>query len=58
MEYHVAQIKDTRERISLKHIKSLDIVKQEVERIMPSDLSQAARQMDDAEADQAIRKDF
>ena len=26
MEYHVTLIKDTRERIGIKHIKSLDIV--------------------------------
>lgn len=39
MEYQVAQIKDTRDRISIQHIKSLDIVSKEVERIMPQNLS-------------------
>ena len=39
MEWQVRKIKDTRERISMKHIKSLDLVEKEVNRIMPPDLS-------------------
>ena len=59
MEYQVAQIKDTRDRISMAHIKSLDIVSKEVERIMPQNLSQIGSEQDnDEEIDQAIRKDL
>ena len=60
MEYQVAQIKDTRDRISMQHIKSLDIVSKEVERIMPQNLSQMGSEQDndDEAIDQAIRKDL
>lgn len=40
MEFRVTQIRDTRERISIKHIKSLDIVEKEVHRIMPNSLTE------------------
>jgi len=40
MEFHVNQIRDTRERISIKHLKSLDIVQREIHKIMPNDLSE------------------
>ncbi len=41
MEYKITQIRDTRERISLKHIKSLDIVEREIHRIMPNSLTES-----------------
>jgi len=41
MEYKVNQIRDTRERISLKHIKSMDIVEKEIHRIMPNSLTES-----------------
>lgn len=41
MEFRVTQIRDTRERISLKHIKSLDIVEKEIHRIMPNSLTKS-----------------
>eukprot|EP00347_Sterkiella_histriomuscorum_P016966 403351170 len=40
MEFKLTQIKDTRERIGIKHIKSLDIVEKFVDKVMPSNLSQ------------------
>jgi len=40
MEFRVTQIRDTRERISIKHIKSLDIVEKEIHRIMPNSLTE------------------
>ena len=56
MEYQVRKIKDTRETIYMKHIKSLDLVEKEVNRIMPPDLSnQQHRQLldeDDNEIDE------
>ena len=39
MEFQVGQIRDTRDRMQMKHIKSLDNVQQEINRIMPNDLS-------------------
>lgn len=42
MEYHITQIRDTRERIGIKHIKSLDIVQREINKIMPNDLTGSA----------------
>lgn len=44
MEFKVTQIRDTRERISIKHIKSLDIVEKEVHRIMPNSLTESQMQ--------------
>ena len=44
MEFKINQIKDTRERISLKHIKSLDIVEKEIDRIMPNSLTKSKLQ--------------
>ena len=41
MEFKVKQISDTRERIGLKHIKSLYIVEKEIDRIMPNSLTQS-----------------
>lgn len=38
MEYHVRKIKDTRDRLTMKHIKSLDLVEKEVNRVMPCDI--------------------
>ena len=40
MEFKMNQIWDTRERISLKHIKSLDIVEKEIHWIMPNSLTE------------------
>ena len=40
MEFRVTQIRDTRERISIKHIKGLDYVEREFNRIMPNSLSE------------------
>lgn len=61
MEYQVTQIRDTRERISIKHLKSLDIVQREINRIMPNDLTGKAdlNQESDCEFDiEAIRNDL
>ncbi len=60
MEYQVSQLKDTRERLSLKHIKSLDIITREVDRIMPPTLQFFCgdAEQDDAQVDQAIRRDL
>lgn len=41
MEYKITQIRDTRERISLKHIKSLDIVEKFVHKVMPNSLTES-----------------
>lgn len=38
LEFHVNLIKDTRERIGLRHIKSLDIVSKEIDSLMPDNL--------------------
>lgn len=51
MEYQVSQIRDTRERISMKHIKSLDIVQREVNRIMPNELSSKQSKEDEEDDD-------
>lgn len=60
MEYQVSQLKDTRERLSLKHIKSLDIITKEVDRIMPPMLQFFCgdTEQDDAQVDLAIRRDL
>lgn len=60
MEYQVSQLKDTRERLSLKHIKSLDIITREVDRIMPPTLQFFCgdAEQDDSQVDQAIRRDL
>jgi hypothetical protein len=63
MEYHVTQIKDTRERIGIKHIKSLDIVQREINKIMPNDLTgrtdMAGRQEVNSDLEmEAIRNDL
>jgi hypothetical protein len=61
MEYQVNQIKDTRERISLKHLKSLDIVQREINKIMPNDLTGNADVNQDSEKSfdiEAIRNDL
>ena len=63
MEYHVTQIKDTRERIGIKHIKSLDIVQREINKIMPNDLTgrtdMAVRQEVNSDLEmEAIRNDL
>jgi len=41
MEFKITQIRDTRERISLKHIKSLDIVEKFVHKVMPNSLTES-----------------
>ncbi len=41
MEFKITQIRDTRERISIKHIKSLDIVEKVVHRVMPNSLTES-----------------
>lgn len=46
MEFQVGQIRDTRDRMQMKHIKSLDIVQQEINRIMPNDLSSHVDELD------------
>ena len=45
MEYKVKLVQETREKIQLRHIKGLDIVQNEVNRIMPNNLS-AGNQLD------------
>lgn len=40
MEYKVKQVQDTREKMQLRHIKGLDIVTNEVNRIMPNSLTE------------------
>lgn len=39
MEYKVKLVQETREKIQLRHIKGLDIVENEVNRIMPNNLA-------------------
>ena len=61
MEFQVTQIRDTRERIGIKHLKSLDIVQREINRIMPNDLTGKAnlnKQSDDELDIEAIRNDL
>jgi len=55
MEFQVNQIKDTRERITMKHIKSLDIVQREIDKIMPNELSE---QLDDKFDIEIVKKDL
>ena len=40
MESHINQIRDTRERIEIKHLKFSDIAQREFDKIMPNDLTQ------------------
>lgn len=40
MEFKVKQVQDTREKMQIRHIKGLDIVKNEVNRIMPNSLTE------------------
>jgi len=40
MEFKVKQVQETREKIQIRHIKGLDIVENEVHRIMPNDLTE------------------
>ena len=39
MEAQINQIKDTRERIEIKHLKFSDIAQREFDKIMPNDLT-------------------
>ena len=39
MEQQINQIKDTRERIEIKHLKFSDIAQREFDKIMPNDLT-------------------
>ena len=39
MESHINQIRDTRERIEIKHLKFSDIAQREFNKIMPNDLT-------------------
>jgi len=55
MEFQVNQMKDTRERITMKHIKSLDIVQREIDKIMPNELS---AQLDDKFDIEIVKKDL
>lgn len=41
MESHINQIRDTRERIEIKHLKFSDIAQREFNKIMPNDLTQS-----------------
>lgn len=63
MEFKVKQVQDTREKMQLRHIKGLDIVTNEVNRIMPNSLS--GEQMsamyneeDEDRTDEQIKKDL
>ena len=63
MEFKVKQVQDTREKMQLRHIKGLDIVTNEVNRIMPNSLSgeqmSAMYNEDDEErTDEQIKKDL
>lgn len=62
MESHMRKLKDTRERISMKHIKSLDLLAREVDRIMPAELHGEGNLQEgpesDAEVDSQIKKDL
>ena len=40
MESQINQIRDTRERIEIKHLKFSDIAQREFDKIMPNDLTQ------------------
>lgn len=57
MEFKVKQVQDTREKMQLRHIKGLDIVQSEVNRIMPNsltdkDLKANLTQVEDEEEEQ------
>lgn len=57
MEFKVKQVQDTREKMQLRHIKGLDIVQSEVNRIMPNsltdkDLKPNFNQIEDEEEEQ------
>jgi hypothetical protein len=43
MEQQIHQIKDTRERIEIKHLKFSDIAQREFDKIMPNDLTQSVK---------------
>lgn len=62
MESQMRKLKDTRERISMKHIKSLDLLAREVDRIMPAELHGEGNLQEgpesDAEVDSQIKKDL
>ena len=66
MEYKVKQVVDTREKMQLRHIKGLDIVQNEVNRIMPNSLTErqlgSQIRIDDEEEDkrntELIRRDL
>lgn len=40
MEFKVKQVQETREKMQIRHIKGLDIVRSEVNRIMPNSLTE------------------
>ena len=56
------KLQDTRERISMKHIKSLDLLAREVDRIMPAELHGEGNLPEgpesDGEVDSQIKKDL
>ena len=43
MEQQINHIKDTRERIEIKHLKFSDIAQREFDKIMPNDLTQSVK---------------
>ncbi|CDW72116.1 UNKNOWN [Stylonychia lemnae] len=53
MEYKITQIRDTRERISLKHIKSLDIVEKFVHKVMPNNLTDSQIKINKSKIEQS-----
>ena len=61
MEFKVKQVQDTREKMQLRHIKGLDIVQNEVNRIMPNSLTEQwlpGNLFDDEENEAKIKKDL
>jgi hypothetical protein len=64
MEFKVKQVQDTREKIQIRHIKGMDIMENEVHRIMPNSLTQKiepSKFLDDQQEEEAqkmIRKDL
>ena len=60
MEFKVKQVQDTREKMQLRHIKGLDIVTNEANRIMPNSLTEKQLKnnlyLDDEDEEQKINE--
>ena len=56
MEYKVKLVQETREKIQLRHIKGLDIVENEVNRIMPNNLTGDQSKLDQEDEQTTIEQ--